>query len=122
MWTCEDCQAECDDYLKVCAECGAVRSDGPSKPAEITPPSQDPDAPSPKQAPPDRRPIPERPCVDCGSTQIVSGVKVSLSTGLVFGMKLGLQGTQPLLADLCGQCGTVQRLRVANLDRRWLRS
>ena len=42
------------------------------------------------------------------------------SVGLDYQGKFLLTGTEPLRADLCGACGTVLRLFVANTDRRWL--
>ena len=64
-------------------------------------------------------------CSYCGGTQIVQGVKLGQSAevgsvGLDYQGKFLLTGTEPLRADLCGACGTVLRLFVANTDRRWL--
>jgi hypothetical protein len=71
--------------------------------------------------PPDQAAI----CPHCGSRDVVQDVPVvkSVETGWV-GLHykaLGpLCGTEPLLADLCRDCGTVCRFHVRNPARTWL--
>ena len=58
-------------------------------------------------------------CPYCGSADIAQGIRVGQtaecgSIGLSYTAVLLLTGTEPLLADLCGDCGSVIRLCVAN--------
>jgi hypothetical protein len=68
-----------------------------------------------------------RACTHCGSSDIVTGVKVGPTAevgevGLRYRTKFLITGTEPLLADLCRQCGTVVRTWVKQTDRNWLRA
>jgi hypothetical protein len=63
-------------------------------------------------------------CPHCGSHDTIKDVKLSLtaetgSIGLSYRANLLLRGTEPLLADLCRQCGTVVRLHVEQTNRNW---
>jgi len=64
-------------------------------------------------------------CQSCGSADIVRDVTMSQSvevgtTGLQYKTGVILRNTEPLLADMCKQCGTVVRLHVKNPDRKWI--
>lgn len=64
-------------------------------------------------------------CSHCGGSNLTLGVRLgqSVETGRIgpkFKDGLLLVGTEPLLADLCADCGHVQRLYVKNPDHRWL--
>jgi len=64
-------------------------------------------------------------CPTCGNSDIVHDISMSQSvevgsTGLEYKKGMLLRGTEPLLADVCSQCGTVVRLHVKNPDRTWI--
>jgi hypothetical protein len=64
-------------------------------------------------------------CSHCGGGDFVVGVRVGQSAaamriGLKFRDGLLLVGTEPIVADLCTTCGTVQRLYVENTKHHWL--
>ncbi len=64
-------------------------------------------------------------CPHCGGSDLVEGIRIGLtsevgSIGLEYKTALVLLGTEPLLADLCRECGSIARLRVRNVDRKWL--
>ncbi|MFA5189268.1 MAG: hypothetical protein WC740_01000 [Verrucomicrobiia bacterium] len=70
---------------------------------------------------------PTRPkkCPDCGSTDVIAGVKISMtaevgSIGLSYKANMLLHGTEALCADMCQACGTVIRLYVKNPRRKWI--
>jgi hypothetical protein len=63
-------------------------------------------------------------CPECGSTDITRNIHISQhvevgSTGLKYKAGTLFSGTEPLLADLCRDCGTVLRFHVKNPDRKW---
>jgi hypothetical protein len=63
-------------------------------------------------------------CSHCGSTKIIHGVRVGKTAevgniGLSFRTAVVLTGTEPLVADLCDSCGTVVRLYVQEVGKRW---
>ena len=67
---------------------------------------------------------PIRPCPHCGASEIVRDIKVEKSTesgwvGLDYKALGPIRGTEPLLADLCRNCGTVYRFHVRNTERKW---
>ncbi len=69
-------------------------------------------------------PIKKQKCPYCGSTDIVYNIRVKKSVesgwvGLDYRAVGPLSGTEPLLADLCLNCGTVLRFHVRNTSRRW---
>ncbi|WP_214176109.1 hypothetical protein [Geomobilimonas luticola] len=41
-------------------------------------------------------------------------------TGLEYKTGMIIRNTEPLLADLCKNCGTVVRFHVKNPDRNWI--
>jgi hypothetical protein len=64
-------------------------------------------------------------CPHCDGVDIMRNIKLGLTAevgnvGLEYRTALILTGTEPLLADLCGTCGTVVRLRVQNTKRQWV--
>jgi hypothetical protein len=69
-------------------------------------------------------------CTFCGSRDITTGLKLAQKSetgdvGIRFEATdrfLGsyLTGNEPLLVDLCRQCGTIVRFYVACTDRKWL--
>ena len=66
----------------------------------------------------------ETTCSHCGGTTIVRAVRVGKAAdvgdiGLSFKTALVLTGTEPLVADLCDSCGTVVRLYVKEVGKRW---
>lgn len=68
--------------------------------------------------------IKKQPCPACGSTDIAYNLKMQKSVeagwvGLDYKALGPMHGTEPLLADLCLNCGTVCRLHVINTGRRW---
>ncbi len=77
-------------------------------------------------------PAPGAACSYCGSREIIAGLKLAHhievgNVGIRFEATerfLGafLTGNEPLLADLCQNCGSVVRLHVASTERRWLRN
>ena len=63
-------------------------------------------------------------CAACGGADIVRNITMSQAVevgtvGLQYTEAIVFGGTEPLLADLYRQCGTVVRLRVRNTDRKW---
>ena len=63
-------------------------------------------------------------CPSCGNVKIVQNVHVGLTAevgavGLSYRTAAILIGTEPLLADVCSECGTVTRLHVGNTKRVW---
>jgi len=72
----------------------------------------------------DPKEAPARPCPHCGATDIVRDIEVQKSAeagwvGLDYKALGPLRGTEPLLADLCRNCGTVCRFHVKNAQRKW---
>jgi ribosomal protein S27AE len=68
--------------------------------------------------------MPQGTCPHCGSASIVANISVGQtaevgSIGLNYKTAMILVGTEPFMADLCGECGTVTRLHVQNLTRKW---
>ena len=64
-------------------------------------------------------------CPHCGGDQITKNIAVGLTAeagnvGLDYRTVVLITGTEPLLADLCAACGTVTRLHVKNVSRKWL--
>ena len=64
-------------------------------------------------------------CPYCGGSEIVENIRISQTaeagnTGLSFKTALILIGTEPILADLCKGCGSITRLHVKNVDRKWV--
>ena len=62
-------------------------------------------------------------CPHCGSSSIVANIPVGQtaeagSVGLSYKAMI-LIGTEPMLADLCSDCGTIARLHVRNPERKW---
>jgi uncharacterized Zn finger protein len=65
-----------------------------------------------------------RPCPHCGATDIVHDIEVQKSAeagwvGLDYKALGPVRGTEPLLADLCRNCGTICRFHVKNTQRKW---
>ena len=65
-----------------------------------------------------------RKCLHCGGTEIVASIHLGKTAeagdvGLTYRTAIFLDGTEPLLADLCTGCGSVTRLHLANVDRKW---
>ncbi|MHC4378887.1 MAG: hypothetical protein ACYS26_19975 [Planctomycetota bacterium] len=63
-------------------------------------------------------------CKECGSSELVYGVKIKHSTeaghiGLEYRSGLIFSGAERLLADLCNHCGTIHRFWVRRTDRSW---
>ena len=63
-------------------------------------------------------------CPHCGGANIVRGIHVSKTAeagdvGLSYQTALIITGTEPMLADLCQSCGTLVRLWVQRVDRKW---
>lgn len=63
-------------------------------------------------------------CPYCGSTKIVRAVRIGKTAeagdvGLSYRTALILVGTEPLVSDLCDSCGTVLRLYVRDVGKRW---
>lgn len=64
-------------------------------------------------------------CPHCGSKQLVKGIRVRAggdagNVGLdYYPARLIFHGREPLLADLCRDCGTVARMWVQKTDRKW---
>ncbi len=64
---------------------------------------------------------PEKKCDHCGSDQIVANIRINDGAGLCYKIDWSwiLTNVEPLLADLCSECGSV-RLHVRTTDRKWL--
>lgn len=65
-------------------------------------------------------------CPHCCGAELVRGLQLNQTAevgkiGFPYKAAWILQGTEPLLADLCAACGTVVRLYVARTDRPWVR-
>lgn len=63
-------------------------------------------------------------CPTCESGDIVRNITMSQAVetgtvGLEYSKARVFISTEPLLADLCRQCGTILRLHVSNPDRKW---
>jgi len=68
--------------------------------------------------------MPQETCRECGSGDLAYGVKVCQSnetghTGLQYRSGVIFSATERMLADLCKNCGTVQRFWVRRTDRPW---
>ena len=66
-----------------------------------------------------------RACPDCGGTDVVTGMKLSMtaevgSIGPSYKTGMLVRGTEPLYVDVCRACGTVVRLYVKNVGRKWV--
>jgi len=64
-------------------------------------------------------------CLTCGSSDIAQNITMSQAvevgtTGLEYRSAVIVSSTEPILADLCRQCGTILRLHVKNPDRKWI--
>ena len=66
----------------------------------------------------------EKLCSYCGSNSFAANVMVSSSknvaTGLMYRKIRILADFEALLADVCQECGTVNRFHVQTRDRDWL--
>lgn len=63
-------------------------------------------------------------CQECGGTDIVKSIGISKMTeagsiGLGHNTDYFVKASEPLVVDLCRNCGTVVRLYVKNADKRW---
>jgi len=63
-------------------------------------------------------------CPECGGTDIVKSIGISKMTeagpiGLGHNTDYFVKATEPLVVDLCRNCGTVVRLYVKKADKRW---
>lgn len=62
-------------------------------------------------------------CIYCGSENLIRNVKIGLTaeTGSV-GPKYGsfIVGTEPMYADICGQCGSITRFHINEVDKKWI--
>ena len=71
------------------------------------------------------KPEERKACKECGSSDIAMKIPVSsMSNGGDIGLSyegFPLPVTEPLLADLCTECGSVQRMYVKYPKRQWLR-
>jgi hypothetical protein len=68
----------------------------------------------------------QRTCSECGSTEIVAGIAVSLAAvsgeiGLSYKSLGILRASAPMFADLCSGCGTIVRLYVRDAHKPWLK-
>jgi len=66
----------------------------------------------------------EQTCPYCSGDKITRGVNVGMTAetghvGLSYQTVVFITGTEPMLADVCGTCGTVTRLWVQNPERKW---
>jgi len=63
-------------------------------------------------------------CPECGSADIVKSIGIAKMTeagsiGLGHNTDYFVKATEPLVVDLCRNCGTVVRLYVKKADKRW---
>jgi hypothetical protein len=63
-------------------------------------------------------------CSHCGGRLFVKGIHLGLTAeigdvGLSYKDGLLVIGTEPLRADLCATCGTIQRFYVNNVKHNW---
>jgi transcription elongation factor Elf1 len=64
-------------------------------------------------------------CPECGGADIVKCVGISKMTeagsiGLGYNTEYFVKSSEPLVVDLCQDCGTVVRLYVKKTGKRWL--
>lgn len=64
-------------------------------------------------------------CPECGSTDTVKSVGIAKMTeagsiGLGYSTEYFVKASEPLVVDLCRECGTVVRLYVKKTDKRWV--
>ena len=64
-------------------------------------------------------------CPECGGTDIVKSIGIAKMTeagsiGLGHNTDYFVKATEPLVVDLCRNCGTVVRLYVKKADKRWV--
>jgi hypothetical protein len=69
---------------------------------------------------------PPKPCTQCGSGNIVTGISFRMGVeagqfGLQYKAWGPLTGTEKVRADLCPNCGLIQRFYVSNPQRNWVR-
>lgn len=120
MWLCRQCAESIEDQFDACWNCG-TRQDGSANESfdEVVAESAEL-RPSPQA---DRRMFH---CHYCGGRNIQTDISLSLSAevgsvGLDYRSLVILNSTEPLLADLCDDCGTVLRFHVQTTGRPWLR-
>jgi len=129
VWTCKKCGEEIEQNFESCWNCGTLQ-DGTEDPNFKS--ESEPDPPVDEYAdlklPQDVLPVADwkSDCSYCGSNQISLNITISQAyeygrSGLDFRVAMVLSGVEPLLADLCLRCGTVQRFHVRNTNRNWNR-
>ena len=74
-----------------------------------------------------KTPLDLGPCPYCGGDQVVRGLCLNQNAeagriGLLYKAGGIFRGTEDLLADLCGTCGSVRRVYVRELGRTWVTS
>jgi len=128
VWNCTKCNEELEDSFGVCWNCGTARDgteDPTFQPEEDVLSDAVETTSRPVTAEESRMVVHEQPCSFCGSKRLTQNVTISQTaeagyTGLQYRTALVLVGSEPLLADLCVACGTVQRLHVKSTDREWI--
>ncbi|MGA2554842.1 MAG: hypothetical protein ABSG04_01025 [Verrucomicrobiota bacterium] len=64
-------------------------------------------------------------CPECGGADIAKSIGIAKMTeagsiGLGYSTDYFVKASEPLVADLCRNCGTVVRLYVKKVDKRWV--
>ncbi len=64
-------------------------------------------------------------CPECGGTDIAKSIGIAKMTeagsiGLGYNTDYFVKASEPLVVDLCRTCGTVVRLYVKKMDKRWV--
>jgi hypothetical protein len=64
-------------------------------------------------------------CIYCSSTNIVHHIEIGQTAeegriGLTYKTRFIVQGTERLFADLCDDCGSVVRIFVENIRKKWV--
>lgn len=127
MWKCSKCHESLEDSFDTCWSCGTGRGgevDPSFQPVEDVEPDEEGEV-DPSTPPVVQRPMREPICLHCESRRILLNVSISLTAetgaiGLKFRSLAIISGTQPLLADLCLDCGSVHRFHVRKTDRNWI--
>ncbi|MDG2221701.1 MAG: hypothetical protein P8L85_09985 [Rubripirellula sp.] len=128
MWICSKCQESVEDSFDLCWSCGTSK-DGTEDPefqavkdvAAETESSMDELATAAYQSPQAEEVV----CDYCGANEFKMNVCLSNThdahaVGLAYRDPELASGCEPLCADLCLGCGTIQRIHVQETNREWL--
>ena len=62
-------------------------------------------------------------CIYCGSEKLIKNVRIGLTAEIGdIGPEYGniLVGTEQMFADICGDCGSISRFHIKDVNRKWI--